>query len=270
MKSQTRDQYLLLISNSLDSRLSEKEQLELNKILADNADARSLLESIKSVKIALRSAPRRNAPRNFTLSSQSAKSLRHKAIAFPIYRFTAAFSSVAAIILLSYSFLFNTPSAAPAKLTVQAPALMSAESASNSPSSLQVNGQPIIITWNSPGGFGGGGGDANTLSAKAMDDGITLESAAPPMAAPQAPPVPSQKVQPTDEAILREASPVISGSGPILGISNQPQETAKGKLNPARFAFPLHNGWLIAGLITAVVALITGIITIVMKREKYH
>lgn len=269
MKSQTRDNLFLLISISLDGRLSDHEQAELNAIIAGDATAREILETVRAVKFAMQSAPRQHAPRNFTLSRSYAQSIHQKAKIFPIFRFTSAFSTVAAIFLFAFSYLIQNPAASQSLQSAPAPALMSAESSDTTSNPYQVNGQPIIITWNNSGGIGGGGA-ADMAGTKLLAEGMSEESVAPELLSPAAPPALQQVIQSTTEALSADTLPEITGSGPILGVSNkQVENSLPGRLSTRSLPIPL-NGWAISGLIATGLALLTGMFAFIFGREKYH
>lgn len=226
------------LSTYLDGQLSEAEKRHVQDLIALRPELKQGLEDLRRTQAVLRAAPRRRAPRNFTLSAEMAQKAR------PRFRWgwtpSFSFASAMAAVLLVLSFFFRVNLAQISflsPLASQAPIASSQENASGS--------NPPIIVWNSPG-MGGGGGPAFGMGGA---NGSTENRGVPPMvdsqpAAQATPsgkesnPVPDQppalaaaatpsplaetqaaaplEPQPTDESA---ASRKTAGNNPILGIA---------------------------------------------------
>jgi len=221
-----------LISTYLDGQLSDKEKRQVQDLIALRPELKQGLEDLRRTRAVLRAAPRRRAPRNFTLTPEMARKAR------PRFRWgwtpSFSFASAMAAILLVLSFFFRVNLAQlsyAVPMAVQAPMAASQESAADS--------NPPIIIWNAPGmgggpgvGYGGMGGAPDStekLVAPSPSDSQLAPEATP---APDVPPAlvagttpeptaaaklpPTLEPQPTAEAGASRGS---GGNNPILGIA---------------------------------------------------
>jgi len=217
-----------ILSAYLDGQLSSRELEKVQKRLETQPDLQRALDELQRTRMVLRAAPRRRAPRNFTLSPDMVPQRR------PLFWLAPAFSvaSALAVILLVATFAFSlipglNPTGQPAgpvpptgfkNLTVE----------STQANDLSATQAPIIA-W-SNGGYGGGGGGpdvappgAGSSNPSTVVVGPTLEpNATPPapeLTVPQPPETSSTESGTPGLAPqpLRNAAPS-SGSGPILGI----------------------------------------------------
>lgn len=268
MTTRVKNEILLTISTHLDGRLSEREKAEFEARLSVDVETRELLESLLVVKLALTQAPRRTAPRNFAIPQEIARKIKRNAVILPVFRFASAIAAVASMLLFAFAYLLNP-------ISVAAPMALSAQEKSSSQSAFEVNGQPVIITWGDPyssiGGMGGGGG-GDLSTAKSVEN-FSLESpviAEPAPAMEGVPAMPQPELQ-AESAVSADELPVISGSGPILGIAPDADqaEDAQTRRLPQNPAILSLNAWQIAGAISLIMALACGLIAYLTGRKKY-
>ena len=221
------------LSAYLDDQLTETEKRQVQDLMTLRPELKQGLEELRRTRAVLRAAPRRRAPRNFTLTPQMAQKAR------PRFRWgwtpSFSFASAMAAVLLVLSFFFRLNLPQPTFLTpMAAQAPMAQES---------TGANPPIIVWNQPAtGMGGapagaGGGEGLGSAEKALvpptaDRQIGPEATPsgteinpspdmPPSLAAAATPSPEaqlaapQAMSPTTEAATSSDG---SGTSPILGI----------------------------------------------------
>ena len=241
MRPQLTPQDWETLSAYLDGQLAETEKRQIQDLIALRPELKQGLEELRRTRAVLQAAPRRRAPRNFTLSAEMA----HKARPRFTWGWTPSFSfaSGLAAVLLVLSFFFRVNLAQLSSfspMAAQAPMAVANQSTNNA--------NPPIITWNQPG-FGGGGpasaspgsgmggasGSADTaivtppLASQALpqDTPAATETGPAPDMPPRlaaATPLPTEgpltaaplATQPTAEAATNETA---SKSSPILGIA---------------------------------------------------
>ena len=220
------------ISAYLDGQLSEKEKRQVQDLIALRPELKQGLEDLRRTRAVLRAAPRRRAPRNFTLTPEMAQKAR------PRFRWgwtpSFSFASAMAAILLVLSFFFRVNLAQLSysmPMAAQAPVAASQENAAGS--------NPPIIIWNAPGvggapstgavGMGGGNDSTQKLVAPSPSDSQAVPGTTP---MPDVPPALAAAAtpEPTTEAALTGPSEPQStpegatskeagGNNPILGIA---------------------------------------------------
>jgi hypothetical protein len=268
-----------LLSEYLDNQLGPGIRTQVEKNVSTSAEWSAGLQSLESTRLALRSAPRRRAPRNYTLTTLEAASYRQARFSFPIFKLSSAFSAVLTILFLVLGLTSRTSSAVP--MMAAAPAMdRSMESTTN------VTAVPIII-WGSPDmnqyafggvgsatGMGGGGGGAEgmgrgggagisgaeaapmvgksadtTAAEPGIDSMATVE--APALAIEPAPETalapmalaPQLTEMPTQVAV--EAIPSESGN-PILGIQPAEKSLPEEQPVPVQETNPISPWWFAA------------------------
>ena len=75
-----------LLSEYLDNQLGPGIRTQVEKNVSTSAEWSTGLQSLESTRLALRSAPRRRAPRNYTLTTLEAASYRQARFSFPIFQ----------------------------------------------------------------------------------------------------------------------------------------------------------------------------------------
>jgi len=141
------------LSTYLDGQLTETEKRQIQDLMALRPELKQGLEELRRTRAVLRAAPRRRAPRNFTLSAEMAQKAR------PRFRWgwtpSFSFASAMAAVLLVLSFFFRVNLAQLASFTPMAAQAPMAVSQQNTTAS----SNPPIIIWNSASGLGGGSAD---------------------------------------------------------------------------------------------------------------
>lgn len=161
-----------LFSAYLDGQLSPAEIKRLEEQLDANPEWREALSELEATRRLLRSAPRYRAPRNFTISAETARSLKPKRQlfpAFPVFRLSSALAalSVLAVVILQVVGL-RAPAAA--NLVAMAPA-MEAAPMENSAQKTAGEEPEYTFQWTQPQGFGGGDGTGVSEPAGSMVTG---------------------------------------------------------------------------------------------------
>jgi anti-sigma factor RsiW len=226
------------LSTYLDGQLTATGKRQIQDLIALRPELKQGLEELRRTRAVLRAAPRRRAPRNFTLSPEMAQKVR------PRFRWgwtpSFSFASAMATVLLVLSFFFRVNLTQFTPMTALAPVAMTQENT--------TSGNPPIIIWNAPGsnatGMGGGpaglgGGDDFGSAEKGIVPSPADSQAAPqqtpgtePGASPDLPPAIAAAATPAPTNEPRLAAPVApqptieagitrdgSQSGPILGIA---------------------------------------------------
>lgn len=175
MKSDLSARDWQLLSAYLDHQLNARERSRLEARLAIDPGLRQSLHSLEQIKLALRTAPRRKSPRDFTLEPKTAPS-RSTPVLFPMLSFASLSSALLFVVLmlsgspsgLLQGQFFSTEGSAPA-------AVMLADSIQEVESLGEDAELPPIINWGAPGlgsAMGAGGGGDSGAAAETMDEGI--------------------------------------------------------------------------------------------------
>ncbi|MEN6408748.1 MAG: hypothetical protein ABFD44_03450 [Anaerolineaceae bacterium] len=173
MNAQITPRDLELLSAYLDGQLNEKERARVDARLQKDEAYRNELETLNHTRLLLRSLSPRRAPRNFTLSAQTAEQLKPTRAVIhwvPALRVTAALASFLLIVTFAGELLFGRPvSTMPAAMEAPAAAESQAFAADSSQN-------PPIIEWGEGGatsesqkaygmgGIGGGSGESDSVS----------------------------------------------------------------------------------------------------------
>lgn len=137
------------ISAYLDNQMSPRERAKFEQELASQLSLRQSLDEIKRTRNLLQSAPRRRAPRNFTLTPAMVKPKIEQRL-FPFFSWASA---AAALVLIMTFFLRFLPIASPAALNaVRDTSSQSAPETLREPESGPAEkSQPAPgITWGTP------------------------------------------------------------------------------------------------------------------------
>ncbi len=231
------------LSEYLDHQLDEKQMARVERMLVSSPEWQEGLQSLRNTRAALRAAPSRRAPRNFTLSAAQAAKIRKPTRVFWLFRLSSAVSTAMAVIFVVLGFVLQ---AAPASAPMMAAAPAMEKSADQAVGATSV---PIII-WGPPemnqylsdgqmgaaseaygkggggGGYGGDGGVApETMTSQQEAD---LPAAEAPVQETQndalalAPPAPAMdflaEPAPTSAEPAPETRELIPESNPILGL----------------------------------------------------
>jgi hypothetical protein len=182
MRAQISNRDYEQISAYIDGQLAPGDQRKLEERLRTRPELQEVLNELRQTRALLRMAPRRQAPRNFTLTPAMVGETGPKKKTtlfgglFPTLSFASAVAAFALVATLLFQLIpgsalstANVPKnsdramsgAAPTAAALQAPALP--EAAAGSSNTANGDSVPPIINW-SPGGMGGGGGAADSAA----------------------------------------------------------------------------------------------------------
>lgn len=281
------------LSAYLDGQLTVTEKRQIQDLMALRPELKQGLEELRRTQAVLRAAPRRRAPRNFTLSPAMAQKAR------PRFRWgwtpSFSFASALATILLVLSFFFRlTPGQLSffTPMAAQAPMTAAQENASSGET-------PPIIVWNQPG-YGGGSpvvGMGGVDSSTGKGGGPAVDSQAAPEATPRAaevnpspdlPPAlvaaptetPAPAVEPTLAAPVTLPPTARAGisrdayeNGPILGIAPT-EERGKMYIPAQAMSYPAGqaaaDNWMYIQIGLAGVAVIFALAAFFAWRKAHH
>lgn len=269
MKTQLTPRDTQQLSAYLDGALSSAERADLEKRLATRADLAAGLEELRQTRAVLRAAPRRKAPRNFTLKPDMVPARRTAWRGWtPVFSFASAATALVALVMLLGQMLPLGGAAAPMAM----PVAMEKQAAPQAQDTVQAT--PMIITWGQTQGYGMGGGGGNDMAAASAPGGLAAEPpAAPesiramPTATPEGNPPAATEQPPLMLAAPTEMPAAADANGLILGIApteeqgsistpQTVQETA-----PARQSQPgIPQPWLTIGLFVAAAGFAAGAI----------
>ncbi len=101
-----------ILSAYLDGQLGQRERRVLETRLKSEGILRQGLEELRRTRLLLRSAPRRKAPRNFTISQAMAESYRPARLpawrAYPAFRLASAVASILLVVTFLGDFALTT------------------------------------------------------------------------------------------------------------------------------------------------------------------
>lgn len=240
-----------LLSEYLDNRLSPSDKQKVEVLLRSSQTWHQNYQTLSATKIVLHSAPRRRAPRSFTITQAQAEQLRKPPQTWLPFRITSFVSTALAVGLFVFAIIAG---GAKSQLSAAAPMMEMAVSQAEAT-------QPPIIIWGPPGtdpyaaqtakslgmGGGGGGAEAGGIGGGAPADmnsyGAVPEPAMPMQTVPsgQDNAIPSESIpaaQPTQSAMMEPEAPqpeaetdtsraAAAPQNPILGIQPQTGETAQ-------------------------------------------
>ncbi len=260
------------LSTVLDGHLSPLEERRAKDLLARRPELQVALEELRVTRAVLRAAPRRRAPRNFTLTPALARQARPRAWYTPGWAPAFSFTSALATFLLVLSFVVRWPAPGlPAAAPMAAPAPMAAQAertVQDKAFSSESATPPPVILWNQ-GGRGAGPDGSSVAGAGVVGPPVLKENfpAAPETDAPAATAAP--KAAPAlapQMAVDAQSNP----TGPILGVGPDTERgqmlTATQEVRPV-IGLPASTepvavepqtvGWLQAGL--GLTALLSGL-----------
>lgn len=234
------------LSAHLDGQLPVKEAARLAKKLQESSELRAAYDELNRVRSLLRSQPRLRAPRNFTISEQMSgvHAPRPPRRLSPVFGMVSALASVMVVLLLVGEFLVGTsPTAlAPAAMEVQ-----SEEAATEAPLMFQAGEEPSSkeIPVESTA-------EAALRSYPASDSSESGVMAVEAAEEPPAYPVPEQASQVDQEA---EALGMAAG-----------EEQEEFPEQPAQSG-QSETGWRIAQILLLIVAVLSGLAALILRRK---
>jgi len=248
-----------LLSAYLDGQLSGREKALIEQQLQREPAWREGLETLRKTRAVLRAAPRRRAPRNFTLSPALAQQPRSGWL-LPFFRFSSAFATL--LVLLSFALQYLPGRAVPTAVYLESDAaLQNSQAVQNSgtPPPLIVWGGPQAYVplqegYNQPGygGMGGGGGNDGGAAASMPPPASARQeaSAAKTIAGGEAPPPVLSAPEAVSAGMQPEAASM-SATGPSVTAADaapeaMPAEQAAPTSPPAPTATPAPSATPIA------------------------
>jgi hypothetical protein len=218
-----------VLSEYLDGQLTEAEQSRVRVLLERRPELQEELEVLRRTRQVLRAAPRRRAPRNFTLTPTMAQQIRPRSLWSRLSVPSFGFASALATLLFVLSFFFRPISMASTNL---APMMASAPVAARDQAQSEYSAPepaPIII-WQEGGRGGGPTGTGGMGGAPGKAVGA-------PTSAPQLAAEPTLASDTASSSLLPTPTPVIE-SQPRAAIQPTTAETAVAKAAPMTPPFP--------------------------------
>ena len=205
MKTQLSNQDYETFSAYLDDQLSPAEKTRLEAKLAANSDLRATLDELAATRALLRRAKTYRAPRNFTLSPETAQKYRRKSFfaGLAAFRFSMAVSalSILLVLVLEIGNLLPMSASSQVALAPAAAPMAAAEKAMPTQSPAPQASSPkatMEIQW-APGSTtsGQGGGPSNGSGGFSADPSLGKGGGGDPIQGPLTGPVqlPAQSVQ---------------------------------------------------------------------------
>ena len=112
MNSRISPQDWEVLSAYVDNQLSEKERSQLEVRLRSEPELHRTLQEIGRIKVTLRSAPRRRAPHNFTLSPGKA-GIRLSSPLYPTFRLASVLASILFVLVFLGDMLAGVTTGVP-------------------------------------------------------------------------------------------------------------------------------------------------------------
>lgn len=272
------------LSAYLDKQLSARERSRLEARLKENPELRQALEEMRRVRTILRSQPKMRAPRNFTLTPEMVGKRQqpvHRSRAYPVFRLASVLATILFVLVLVGDFISGPGS------------LATRESASAPQVVAMATEQAEEAQRAAPPGFGGGAepeGEQEAPKALAVPQEEATEQGTPTsppgvMMLQQASPAPSTESQlvpeptmvPPGEEAPRVAAPLVGKPYPSEGESLQADQGLMGQADQTQpYAEPLSEEareqginiepWRIAEISLAVIAVLTGLTALILRR----
>ena len=168
------------LSAYLDGQLPIREKMLLELRLRDEPDLQAELKALAQTHLALRSLPRRRAPRNFTLTPAMLPR-RAGLRLFPAFRLASALAGVLLVLVFAGDFLLGGAgqSAVPVAFAPAAVANQTEKmSAPDNSAPMIIWGTPASTPFTSRGGGGGiGGGPSSPTQEDTQPDVMATEAA---------------------------------------------------------------------------------------------
>jgi hypothetical protein len=175
MKANISERTFEQFSAYLDGQLSPAEAKNLEEQIRLNPDWRLAIEELDSTRKLLRSAPRYRAPRNFTITTETARGLGRKSLfpPFPAFRFSAVLATLAILGVAALQVIgMGTPAVRMVALAPQAAPVMENAPMDSAEAQKSQAAQPAQIAQ-----------PTQTLqqgNASGIGEGVSGESTAPP------------------------------------------------------------------------------------------
>lgn len=172
------------LSAYMDGQLNAEEAQKLEAQLSRSIELKQAYDRIKAMRSTVRALPQHKAPRNFILTRAEAAEAKRGRNWTRAFGFAFSMCMVFLVAVFGYgglqNNLFMAKQAAPmaaeslmADTAVEAPHT-EPETVSYGRSALNAEPTPVLITWGSPTGMGGGGDSSAMGGAKQTTDGLPM------------------------------------------------------------------------------------------------
>lgn len=271
------------LSAYLDKQLSARERSRLEAKLRESSELRQALQELQRVRTFLRSQPKMRAPRNFTLTPEMVGMRRRpvqRSRAYPVFRLASVLATILFVLVLVGDFISGPGSL---RVSESAPAPQIVAMATEQAEQAQRAAPP---------GFGGGAQPEQEEAPKAFEvpqeeaaeqgtptgsPGVMMLQQATPQASTQSQLAPQATMLPPDEETPRVAVPLVGKSYPSEGESLEADQGLEPQAEQAQpYEEPLREQaqergnriepWRIAEISLAVIAVLTGLIALILRR----
>ncbi len=258
------------LSAYLDGQLSERDRRKVEEQLRTHPEYREAWESLRQTRHVLRQAPRRKAPRSFTLTPAMVTSPRPR----PMLIWQLAPALAIALVVLVVILEWLPFPAGGSTMRAQAPSAPQMEALGVS----EPTPTAVIVYWGGPPpppsamGMGGGGGASDDMGGGASKEVVPEypllpPTTSPPLMAPSpSPPLATPQATPEVRALQGPSSESLN---PILGL---PAPEERGKIYAATPSTPasssIRSGISLKRMIQAgllMLALVLGIMILIRK-----
>jgi hypothetical protein len=279
MKERIRSRDLRLLSEYLDSRLSETQTRKFEARLAEDSALRERLENLRKTKLMLSRLSRVKAPRHFTLTPEMVKVRRQKKQPMVLaMRWATTVAAILLVVMFGADLIFRSPIIGQPKMQAAAPAMESMALSADSvvdeeAANAEATPEPLIL-WGAAGS-GGGGEEPEAIgmgggfgSGGGGTEEPVIEPPVPTEAAPEEVPTGPLETMPQDTRIASKEA----GDSPILGVNPEQggeiistSEAAAAPASATWFASLTALEWLEIAL--AVIVLGTGVTWLILRKR---
>ena len=251
------------LSAYLDGQLSPRERARLETRLKTDVDLQQALQELRRTRAVLRNLPKLRAPRNYMLSPEMAGVRKEQPRVYPVFRFASLLASLLFVLLVAGDYLVAqryATTAIPLSQTAEAPLALMEEGSQGTPS----------------GPLGGGLPEAAQEEPAAADttaSGITEEAEEAPVEALGIEPRPTGTAGADSRESPQVAAPEIGEAAPpdtTKMMEPPPTEVLPAGEEQIRVPVGLilrsWGAFRIAEIILALVAIVTGLVAISLRR----
>jgi hypothetical protein len=214
-----------LISLYLDGQLYGRDKVSFEQRLQSQPELKAGLEDLRWTRSMLQTAPRRRAPRNFTLTPEMAAKARPGfwlRFAPRLFGYSSALAAVlvAASMALQFFMPYSAPMSAPAQDQASMEMALATSAEGASMDQQKSTEPPMIINWGSGGyGMGGASGKGGGYGGGGADTGL---AAAEPLANAEAKALPETQMDSTSSGEPTAEVPPMVGN-PLAPMAVSPQ-----------------------------------------------
>jgi anti-sigma-K factor RskA len=271
------------LSAYLDKQLSARERSRLEARLRESSELRQALQELQRVRTFLRSQPKMRAPRNFTLTPEMVGMRRRpvqRSRAYPVFRLASVLATILFVLVLVGDFISGPGSlrvseSAPAPQIVAMATEQAEEAQRAAPPGFGGEAQPE--QEEAPKAFEVPQEEAAEQGTPTGSPGVMMLQQATPQPSTQGQLAPQATVVPPGEEAPRVAAPLVGKSYPSEGESLEADQGLEPQAEQAQpYEEPLREQaqergvriepWRIAEISLAVIAVLTGLIALILRR----